>query len=171
MKLTADKARWYEDSDGFWLAVRTKDRAAADQAARDIVEKPWDVELKEHREKRSLDANRYAWKLMNELGNVLRSDKDDVYLTMLKRYGQREIVSVRADINVSGYFKYYEEAGSGKVGGVEFTHYKVYKGSSEYDTREMSILVDGIVSECKELGIETMTPAELAALKEEWGRG
>ena len=151
--------------------MRTRDRAAAAQVARDIADKPWDVELKEHRERRSLDANRYAWKLINELGNVLREDKDAVYLTMLKRYGQRELVLVRADINVSGYFKYYEEAGAGRVGGTEFTHYKVYKGSSEYDTREMSILIDGIVSECKEQGIETMTPAELGALKEAWGRG
>ena len=49
------------------------------------------------------------------------------------------------------------------------TFYKVYRGSHTYDTKEMSILIDGTVADAKELGIETMTPAELAEMKERWG--
>jgi hypothetical protein len=66
--------------------------------------------------------------------------------------------------------KYSEVFGKGSINGKEFTHIKVYMGSSEMDTREMSILIDGIVSECKELNINTMTPNELEQLKEQWGR-
>lgn len=125
-------------------------------------------EVKEHKEKRSLNANAYAWKLITEIANVTRLSKEEVYLDMLKHYGQSEIVSVLSKINVSGYFKYYEAIGSASLQGKNFTHYKVFKGSSEYDTREMSILIDGIVHEAEQLDIQTLTPAELSRLKELW---
>lgn len=130
-----------------------------------------DVTIKKHREKRSLDANAYAWKIITEIANVLRRSKEEIYFQMLKEYGQSEIVSVLSEINVKGYFKHYEAAGEGEVNGKEFTHYKVYKGSSEYDTREMSILIDGIVDEAKGLGIETLTPQELEKMTGRWGNG
>lgn len=125
-------------------------------------------EIKEWKKKRSLNANAYAWKLIGEIAEVLRSSKDEVYLEMLKRYGQSEMISVRSDISLLGFIKYYEEAGRSKLNGKEFIHYRVYKGSSEYDTREMAVLIDGIVSEAKDLDIETLTPAELAAIKDQW---
>lgn len=125
-------------------------------------------EVKEHHEKRSLNANAYAWSLIGKIADVVRSSKDEVYLTMLKRYGQSEMVSVLSYIDVSGYFKYYEEVGRATLQGKEFTHYRVYKGSSEYDSREMSILIDGIVSEAKELDIETLPPYEVNRLKSMW---
>lgn len=127
-----------------------------------------DIELKEHREKRSLNSNSYAWVLITKIADVLRNSKEEVYLEMLRRYGQSEIVSVLSSIDITGYFKYYEIAGTSTLNGKEFTHYKVYKGSSEYDTREMSILVDGIVSEAKVLNIEVLPPEELENLKNSW---
>ncbi len=127
------------------------------------------IEVKQYREKRSLNANNYAWKLLTEIGNVLRSSKEEIYLLMLKRYGQSEIISVLAHIPISNYVKYCEEAGESTLNGKLFKHYKVYKGSSEFDTREMSIFLDGVVSEAKELGIQTETPEEIARLKSLWG--
>lgn len=127
-----------------------------------------DLEIKKHRRHRSLNANAYCWAMINELGNVLSMSKEDVYLMMLKRYGQSEMVSILSNINVSGYFKYYDVIGSTILNGKEFTHYRIYKGSSEYDTKEMSILIDGIVQECKEQNIQTMTPQELEMLKCAW---
>lgn len=118
-------------------------------------------EITEYHEKRSLSANAYAWVLINKIADVLRKSKEEVYFQMLKDYGQSEFVSVLSEIDVSGYFKYYEEYGKGHVEGREFTHYKVYKGSSEFDSREMSILIDGIVQEAKALDIETRTPQEI----------
>ena len=127
------------------------------------------IEVKPYREKRSLNANNYAWKLLTEIANVLRAGKDEIYLEMLKRYGQSEIFSVVSHIPFGEYVKYYEEAGESTLNGKLFKHYKVFKGSSEFDTREMSIFIDGIVSEAKELGIQTETPAEIARLKSLWG--
>lgn len=121
--------------------------------------------IKEYKEKRSLDQNAYAWKLITEIGNVLRKSKEEVYLQMLKDYGQSEIVSILSSINPKGYFKYYEEVGKGTVNNKEFTHYKIFKGSSEFDSKEASIFIDGIVQECKQLGISTLTPNEIAQLK------
>lgn len=126
-------------------------------------------EVKEYKEKRSLNANNYAWKLITEIANVMRLSKEEVYIEMLKLYGQSEMVSVLADIDVSKYFKYYSEAGESILNGKKFKHYKVYMGSSEMDTKQMSILIDGIVQEAKQLDIETMTPEQLSRLKEEWG--
>lgn len=122
-------------------------------------------EIKEHREKRSLNANAYAWTLIGKIADNMRKSKEEVYMAMLRDYGQSEIISVRADININGYFKYFEKFGTGQVNGKEFTHYKIYKGSSEYDTQEMTIFLDGIIQEAQALGIDTMTPTQLAELR------
>ena len=125
-------------------------------------------EIKEHKEKRSLTANAYAWSLIGKIADAMRTSKDEVYLTMLKRYGQSDMVSVLSSIDVSGYFKYYEPISTATLQGKEFTHYRIYKGSSEYDTREMAVLIDGIISEAKDLEIETLPETEVKRLKEMW---
>ena len=129
-----------------------------------------DAELKKFRVRRSLNSNAYAWTLISKIADVLRSGKDEVYLKMLKRYGQSQIISV-VDKG-AGLFKrtvkYYEECGESLLNGKVFIHIKVFTGSSEFDTREMAIFIDGIVSEAKELGIETMPPEELEELNRRW---
>ena len=122
-------------------------------------------EIKEHKEKRSLSQNAYAWKLITEIGNIIRKSKEEVYFDMLKHYGQSEVISVISDVNLVGYFKYFEIIGTGIVNNKEFTHYKIYKGSSEFDSKEMSIFIDGIIQECNQLGICTLTPDEIARLE------
>ena len=131
--------------------------------------KPGNYEIERKRKKRSLDANAFCWKLCTEIANVLRSDKDSIYLDMLKKYGQSDIVSVVSSVDVKPYFKYFDVFGKGTVNGKEFTHYKVYKGSSEYDTREMAILLDGIIDDAKALDIEVISESDRALLLAEWG--
>ena len=127
-----------------------------------------EIKIDKYRERRSLNANNYAWKLLTEIGNVIRASKEAVYLEMLKRYGQSEIFSVLAHIPFGEYVDYYEEAGESTLNGKLFKHYKVYKGSSEFSTLEMSIFLDGIISEADALGIQTMTPNQIAELKSRW---
>lgn len=127
------------------------------------------IEVKPYRVQRSLNANAYAWKLIGEIADIMRAGKDEIYLFMLKRYGQSELISVLSHVPIGNYVKYYEEAGESKLNGKMFKHYRVYKGSSEFDTREMSILIDGVVSEAKELGIQTETPNQIAEMKARWG--
>lgn len=140
-------------------------------------EKDYMVKIEPVKRKRSLNSNAYAWVLMTEIANVLRSDKDEIYVEMLKRYGQiaedkdgnKIVFSVRSDIDATSFYKYLERIGTGTVNGTEFTHYRALKGSSEFDTHEMSIFIDGIVSEAKNLGIETLPPDEVARMNAAWG--
>lgn len=125
-------------------------------------------DLVEHRKKRSLNSNSYLWKLINEIANAMRMSKEEVYLQMLKDYGQSEVISLLSSINVDGYFKYYEVIGESMLNGKEFKHIRIFKGSSEYDTREMSILLQGVVEEAEQLGIQTMTKDEIEHLNELW---
>lgn len=102
------------------------------------------------------------------MGNVLSKSKEEVYLQMLIDYGQSEMVSILSEIDVKGYFKYYKLAGTSILNGKEFNHYKIYKGSSEYNTKEMSILLEGVVQEARNLGIKTKDDIELERMIDKW---
>lgn len=140
------------------------------------------VTIKKYHRRRSLNANNYAWSLMEAIASVTGQDKDSVYEEMLRRYGTGEtyvddsgkeckvLFSLREDVPPRLVTRHYAKIGEGYVNGQKFIHYRAIKGSSEYDTKEMSVFLDGIVSECKELGIETATPAELARYTQEWGQ-
>ena len=128
-----------------------------------------DATIKKYREKRSLSQNAYAWTLITKIAQSINPpmNKEEVYIEMLKRYGQGGIISVQKDKadDVIRAFDYYIPKGEGKVNDEEFLHLMVYVGSSQYDTKEMSVFVSGIVEEAKDLGIETMTPDEIARLQ------
>ena len=122
-------------------------------------------EIKEFKHHRTLTQNSYLWKLVNEIANKVNKSKEDVYLQMLKDYGQCEIVSMLSSINPNGYFKYYEPIGTGIVNNREFTHYKIFKGSSEMTTLEMKYLLDGVIQEAENLGIPTLTQSEIERMR------
>lgn len=135
----------------------------------DFKGKDLDIILKPHREARSLNANALCWKLCTEIANVMRLSKEEVYLQALKDYGQSDVISVLDGVDITGYIKYSEYMGSSALRGKRFNHYKVYRGSSEYDREEMGILLDGIVQEAKSLEIPVWSKAEIEAIKEAWG--
>ena len=122
-------------------------------------------EIKEHKEHRTLSQNAYVWKLINEIANKVNKTKEEVYLQMLKDYGQSEVVSMLSSINPNGYFKYFEPIGTGIVNDKEFTHYKIFKGSSEYTTVEMKYLIDGVIQECENLDIPTLTKEQIEKMR------
>lgn len=139
------------------------------------------IDIKQCRKRRSLNANNYCWALLEKLAEVLRTDKEAVYVDMLRRYGAGEsylddngneckaVFSLRADIPPWLVCRYYQEIGRSELNGQVFIHYRALKGSSEYDSKEMSVFLDGIVSECQEVGIPTDTPEQLARYKDLWG--
>lgn len=126
--------------------------------------------LEYKKKRRSLNSNSYCWALVTQIADVLRSSKEEVYLQMLKRYGQSSVVSVveEAAEVFKKSVKYCEEFGQSVLNGKNFIHFKVYVGSSEFSTSEMAIFLDGIISECIPLKISTLTPAEIEILKEQW---
>ena len=126
-------------------------------------------------QRRSLDANAYFHVLVGKIADVLTISKAKAKNVLICKYGQPQYLP---DGNIMVYktnapeefmweqesihcipVKYEDKA----------TFYKVYRGSHTYDTKEMSVLIDGTVSDAKELGIDTATPAELAEMKERWG--
>lgn len=158
-----DKARFTENG----LLLETTDPAAR----RFVYDfKPGDYEISIAKQRRSLNANAYAWQLMTQIGNALRISKEEVYLDMLKHYGQGGTISVLEKFaeNFKRTYKYHESLGKSELKGKMFEHFRFWVGSSEYNTEEMSILIDGIVQEAKQLNIETLTPMEIARLKDEW---
>lgn len=128
-----------------------------------------EYEVKEHKNKRSLNANAYYWVLVNKIADALNQSKEFVHMCMLKQYGQRYVVCVPYDTPIENLVKYYERDGVRKQGDRLFKTYNVYLPSSEMNTYEMSKLIDGTVEEAQSMGIETMTPDELAHLKAMWG--
>lgn len=132
------------------------------------------VSFKRYRKKRSLDANAYCWVLCSKIAEKVGSSKDEVYEQMLQDYGcfyEDEngcvVVTVKSSVDVSGiggYWKFYKTNG-------KFSSYLKIKGSSEYDTTEMSRFLDGIIYEAKELGIPTETPDEIEHMKALWKGG
>ena len=125
-----------------------------------------------YKRKRSLNANSYCWTLLTQIADKLRASKEEIYLQMLKRYSQSSVISI-VDEAVPQFMrsvKYAEEFGKGTINGKDFTHIKVYMGSSEMDSKQFSILLDGIVSECELLSIPTLEDLEIRRLIEEWGK-
>jgi hypothetical protein len=133
------------------------------------------VEVKQYREKRSLDSNSYCWLLIGKIANVLRANQDDIYIEMLKRYGQREpkllsVVSDAVDMVYRATRNHCTEVGESELNGKTFKHLAILIGSSQYNSKDMSILIEGIVSEAKLLNIETLTPEELSSMNMKWGK-
>jgi hypothetical protein len=130
----------------------------------------YDAELKKHYNKRSLNSNNYAWKLITDIANELRRNKEDVYLDLLKSYGQGGAVSVqeRYAEQFKRTYKYHESLGKSFLKGCMWEHFRFWIGSSQYNSQEMSIFIDGIVDEAKSMGIETLTPEELARMNLDW---
>ncbi len=133
------------------------------------------VEIKQYRKRRSLDANSYAWVIISKIADVLNTSKEEIYIHMLKRYGQREeqlisVISEGVPAIMRATNNHCTEVGQSELNGKIFVHLAILIGSSQYDSKQMATLIDGIVSEAKELDIETMTSQEIESLKNSWGR-
>lgn len=129
------------------------------------------VKAVQYRKRRSLNANSYLWVLLGKMADVLRADKWDIYLKMLKRYGKYTYIVAKPNVvdAVKKQWREVEELGSINLNGQEGIQLLCYFGSSTYDNAEMSVLIDGVISECKDLEIETLPPDEIKRIKEQWG--
>lgn len=137
-------------------------------------EKQYVVEVKEYHLRRSLDANAYCWVLLDKLAEKTGVPKSDIYRNLIREIGGNNdtvcCVERAVDKLCDSWRKngmgWQAEVGDSKLDGCKTV--TLYYGSSTYDTRQMSRLIDLVVQECQQQGIETKTPRELALLKEEW---
>lgn len=126
-------------------------------------------------QRRSLDANAYFHVLVGKIADVLTISKAKAKNVLICKYGQPQLLPdggiMVYKTNAPEEFMWEQE--SMHCIPVKYdekaTFYKVYRGSHTYDTKEMSVLIDGTVADAKELGIETATPDELREMKERWG--
>ena len=133
------------------------------------------IEIKPFRKKRSLDANAYFFVLADKLAEKLNISKVEVYRNAIREIGGvSETVCVKNEA-VDKLCEAWSEKGIGwqtdtftsKIEGC--TNVILYYGSSTYDTAQMSRLISNIVQDCKDQGIETATPNEIANLLSLWG--
>lgn len=129
-----------------------------------------DIDLKKHRERRSKDSNAYAWVLIDKIASATQQDKEVVYREAIRSIGGvSETVCVKTEA-VERLRRSWGHNGVGwsseimpsKIPGC--TNVILYYGSSMYDTKQMSNLIEHLIQDAKDLGIETMTPEELARL-------
>ena len=156
------------------LSVKGDFRKAFDE----MHGKDLDVEIRPHKNRRSLSANAYFHLLVNRIAQVLKESDEDIKTQLVIDYG---VIARDGDGHAIG-FKLPASADVGRInkytrlfdqrteGGKLFNCYLVYKPTHEMDTAEMSRLIDGAIDEAKGLGIETDTPETLERLKEEWRR-
>lgn len=133
-----------------------------------------DVTVKKHREKRSLDANAYCWVLLDKLAEATGTPKADIYREAVKSVGgnteivcvqERAVQKLRDGWQQNG-IGWQTEIMDSKIDGCK--NVILYYGSSTFDTKQMSRFIDNIIQDCRSVGIETMTPQQLDALKEDW---
>lgn len=156
---------------GKWTVTFTIDDEAALYQIDKIKDKPLDISAKKHRNKRSLDSNAYAWVLIQKIAEAIHSDKQTVYMDMLKQYSRaftHVIVHPSAVEAVMAMYSTAIDLGEIDVNGKRGHQLQVYFGSSTFDTKEMSVFIDGIVETCRELNIETIPPDELERMKKAW---
>ena len=135
-----------------------------------------------YRKKRSLDANAYYWVLVTKMAEALKVSKPFMHNHLLRKYGQTEMfdgkiayimlpdtreTEKRIDEMEECHFAPTSQTKRGKDD-ITYRAYRLLKGSHTYDTKEMSELIDGTVSEAKELGIETLPPDELERMVNSW---
>ena len=133
-----------------------------------------DIEAKKHREKRSLDANAYCWVLLGKLAEKMDMKSEEIYKMEIKDIGVYEVLPIRNEA-IQKFIEVWQKNGIGwlceiigksKIDG--YTNIKAYYGSSTYDNKQMSRLIDSIVQDCKLQGIPTDTPEQIAMYKEMW---
>lgn len=144
------------------------------------------IRIVQYRKKRSLDANAYYWTLLTKFADVIGLSNPEAHNMMLRGYGQSEIFDGRAvyvtipdteeaEKKVNNATDYHLAPTSQvRMGNddVLYRTYRLLRGSRTYDTKEMSRLIDGLVTCCKEAGIpetEIASPNEKEILKERYG--
>ena len=161
---------WKTGNTRIYLEINGDYREEAERLKDDYIS----AKIIRHREKRSLDANAYYWVLAGKLARALKITNAAMHNILIRRYGVCEIVDgkmiylVLPDTDEAEnraleaetyHIRPTAEVKAGKDG--NYRTYVMMRGSSAYNTAEMARLIEGAVSECRELGIETLTPEEL----------
>lgn len=175
-ELEFDKCKCVKDDGGTWLCLKVKAYFKARRFAEEADGKPYIASLKKHGKKRTLNANAYFWALCGKLSAVVGEPPKDIYREYIRDIGDNFTIIPISDEAKGRYIEIWQSHGLGWIcedlgpAGDGYSNIIAYYGSSTYDTRQMSRLIDLIVQDCKEQGIETLTPDEIALMNARWGK-
>ena len=138
---------------------------AAVQEVDKLKESKLSIEAKKYREKRSVDANALLWACLGEIAAAMHppADKWDIYLNMLRDYGKYTYICVKPGVveAMKRQWRECEEIGEVDINGQRAVQLLCYFGSSTYNTKEFSNLLEGVISEMQEMGLATPTSKEM----------
>lgn len=174
MKVKTAKAKWFVDSTGAYLLLPVQLEQAQRICDSMKVDKIYTAEIKEYREKRSINANAYFWVLLSKLSAKLNIPKTELYRELIREIGDNFYVLQVKTSEIQAVSESWQHNGLGWITedlgpcDDEYSFVIFYKGSSTYNTKQMSDLIELVVAECKEQGIETKTPDEIASMISLW---
>jgi len=156
------------------LILNTSHREALQFAVKNDPFREGEYEIKRIRKRRSLDANSYLWVLCTEIAEVAGVSKEDVYRRNIREGGEFTPLPIKEEA-VESFSQIWSAHGVGwfcdVIDNSKIPGYKLifaYHGSSEYDTKQMSSLIERVKQDAESVGVETMPPEQLAALMNEW---
>lgn len=134
------------------------------------------IQVKKWRKKRSINANNYFWKLLSEYSEEKNVDTIEEYKERVKRLGifrrfrieDKDKKTFEIMWQDKGIAWFCETADTEYIGDIEFKIINAYYGSSSFNSKQMSRLINDLVEDCKEVGIETKPQAEIDSLLKEW---
>lgn len=135
--------------------------------------KPGEYEIKKTRKKRSLDANAYARKLIDEISIATRISPKTVYRRALEDVPTMRYTLLVPDEDVENAIADFMRGHIGRrcdkqYAYTGYTNVTFHSGSSDFDTRQMSMLIDNLIQDCMSVGIEVRDPADIESMLEAW---
>ena len=117
-------------------------------------------EVKLYKEKRNNNQNSRYWTLLYKLSLKLKIGVQELHKQMLRDYSKQGVICALSDYDMSGV-KYYDIKSKFKKDGKEYIVYQVYTPSHELKTDEFAILLDGLIQEAIQQGIDVRSPEEI----------
>lgn len=170
MNFRTDRIEWTTDMEGDWLKIKVDNpRTICEQLLENTM---YDIEIKEHKEKRSLDANALFHLLVNKIAAKTGDSDDVVKKTLVIMYGALATATdgkpigcvLPKGVDINDFYPYARWYKSTNVNGTPSDCYVFYKQTHTMNTKEFARLIDGTMDECKALGIETLPEDKVRAM-------
>lgn len=135
-----------------------------------------EITIDKYRKQRSLDANAYFHLLVHKLAEYYNEGNDFVKIKMNLEYGtpavdedgNQVIIKLPETVDITKFYEYAKFLGQKKEKNYNCNYYIFYKRTHLLNSKEMARLIDGVVRECQDVGIETKTPEQIAEMLNLW---
>lgn len=176
LKFTSAKIDQTDEGLRFSALLDKSDIQLARKFVMEQKDKLYDMEIKEHREKRSLDANSLYWLMNGELAKAIGDTPENIYRRHIRDIGNFETICMKTEAVesftrrwTSNHLGRFVETRESKL--PNCTTVLAYYGSSDFSVKEMSSLIDNCIQDCEAAGVDTTPPDKISLLLEEWGNG